>query len=202
MQFNVEKYRIVMTRVAAAVAAVALLSCKSHWEGKNEMITLTLFVIGIVLVGIASLGRMWCSLYIAGYKDESLITQGPYSVCRNPLYFFSMLGAVGIGFCTETLIFPALFLLLFALYYPLVIRSEEKRLHELFGDEFDRYRRRVPAFFPKRALFEEPGSYKVTPAVYRIHMYSALWFVWIVGILEVVEGLRDAGVIGSLWTVY
>ena len=55
------------------------------------MITLTLFAIGIALVGISSLGRMWCSLYIAGDKDESLMTQSPYSACRNPLYFFGMM---------------------------------------------------------------------------------------------------------------
>ena len=202
MQLSVEKSRIVITRMAAAAAAVALLGTESLWEGADGIMTLVLFVAGMVLVGIASLGRMWCSLYIAGYKDETLITEGPYSVCRNPLYFFSLLGAVGVGLCTETLLFPLVFLVLFALYYPFVIKSEERRLKQLFGAQFDRYAGRVPAFFPRRCLFEEPESYRVNPAVYRVHIYSALWFVWIVGILEVVEGLREAGIIGTLWSVY
>ena len=202
MQLNVEKSRIIITRMAAVAAAVALLGSKSRWEESDGIMTLVLFVAGIVLVGIASLGRMWCSLYIAGYKDETLITTGPYSVCRNPLYFFSLLGAAGIGLCTETVLFPLAFLVLFALYYPFVIKSEEKRLKKLFGDQFESYAHRVPAFFPNRSLFEEPENYRVNPAVYRVHMYSALWFVWIVGILEVVEGLREAGLIGALWAVY
>jgi protein-S-isoprenylcysteine O-methyltransferase Ste14 len=36
--------------------------------------------------------RLWCSLYISGYKNSQLITSGPYSLCRNPLYFFSFVG--------------------------------------------------------------------------------------------------------------
>jgi hypothetical protein len=35
------------------------------------------------IAAVASLGRMWCSLYIAGSKDKELITNGPYSLCRN-----------------------------------------------------------------------------------------------------------------------
>ncbi|MGB4295037.1 MAG: hypothetical protein WBJ16_05340 [Smithellaceae bacterium] len=46
-----------------------------------------LFLMGAVLVGVASMGRLWCSLYIAGYKAEILVTEGPYSITRNPLYF-------------------------------------------------------------------------------------------------------------------
>jgi hypothetical protein len=33
-------------------------------------------------------------------------------------------------------------------------------------------------------------------------MFSALWFVWLVGVLEVIEGLREIGVLTSFWSVY
>ena len=36
---------------------------------------------------------------------------------------------------------------------------------------------------------EEPETYQVNPLVFRIHIFSALWFVWIAGILEVKKGL-------------
>ena len=39
----------------------------------------------------------WSSLYIAGRKGRELVTVGPYSTCRNPLYFFSIVGAAGMG---------------------------------------------------------------------------------------------------------
>ena len=52
-----------------------------------------LFLVGCLCVGAAMAGRMWCAQYIAGYKNDVLVREGPYSVCRNPLYFFSFLGA-------------------------------------------------------------------------------------------------------------
>ncbi len=197
-----EKYRMVISRVAAVIVLFLLFTTKSHWEAQNEAVTFLLFMLGMVLVGIASLGRMWCSLYIAGYKDDQLVTEGPYSLCRNPLYFFSLIGAVGIGVATETLTFPILFTVLFALYYPFVILSEERRLKQLFGTSFDDYAIRVPRFFPKLSTFSEPENYNVKPVVYRNHIFSALWFVWLIGVLEVIEGLREIGVISSLWSLY
>ena len=143
-----EKYRIVLSRVVAAISVFFICTSKSYWETEDKILTVFLFFVGMVLVAIASLGRMWCSLYIAGYKNNTLVTQGPYSICRNPLYFFSMLGAVGIGCATETLTFPIVLIILFALYYPFVIKGEENRLRQLFGDEFEEYTQKVPAFFP------------------------------------------------------
>ncbi|QTA89120.1 methyltransferase family protein [Desulfonema magnum] len=202
MKFNTEKYRIVLSRIAAAAALFFLCGTQSRWETENELITLFLFLIGMIFVAVASLGRMWCSLYIAGYKDEKLITKGPYSVCRNPLYFFSMIGMVGIGCATETFTFPAIFIVLFSAYYPFVIRSEEKRLKKYFGVRFEEYMKKVPSFFPSLSNFEEPDNYNVNPVVYRRHIFSALWFVWTVGILELIEGLRELGLFGFLWSLY
>lgn len=197
-----EKYRIILTRAAAIIIVLFLISTESYWESANEFITFFLFLTGMFLVGIASLGRMWCSLYIAGYKDDQLVTQGPYSLCRNPLYFFSMIGVLGLGFATETFTFPIIFILVFSLYYPFVIKSEEQRLQTLFGNAFDDYIKQIPRFFPRFSTFSEPKDYAVKPAVYRNHMFSALWFVWLIGVLEVIEGAKEIGLLKSLWTIF
>lgn len=55
-----------------------------------------LFLLGLLLVGVATVGRLWCSLYISGHENSELITTGPYSLSRNPLYFFSLPGFAGI----------------------------------------------------------------------------------------------------------
>ena len=86
----------------------AITVSSSAWEIKAPFFNTILFFIGIILVGIASLGRLWCSLYIAGYKTDNLVTEGPYSMCGNPLYFFSFIGALGIGFASETLLVPVI----------------------------------------------------------------------------------------------
>ena len=200
MRTRYEKLRLPVSRLASAAAVFFLLFSTNRWETRGEGIATGLFTLGMFLVAIGSLGRMWCSLYIAGYKDQVLITQGPYSTTRNPLYFFSVFGALGVGFCTETFTFPALLLAVMILYYPLVVRKEERRLRERFGGDFDDYARRVPAFFPNLALFSEPDTYLVKPIVYRRHMFSALWFVWIVGLLELAEGLKELGWMPSFWS--
>ena len=202
MKTKFEKYRMLISRLAATVVMVFLLCTQSKFEGKDEMLASVLFLVGIVLVAGASLGRMWCSLYIAGYKNNTLITQGPYSLCRNPLYFFSLMGLVGIGCATETFTFPIVFVALFASYYGFVIKSEENRLRHNFGAVFEAYEKRVPAFFPKFSSFDEPENYNVKPRVFRAHIASALLFIWMVGLLEMLEGLREMGVLPTVWTVY
>ncbi|NCC93306.1 MAG: isoprenylcysteine carboxylmethyltransferase family protein [Opitutae bacterium] len=202
MRTRYEKLRLPVSRLASAAAVFFLLLSTNRWEDGREAITTGLFTLGMFLVAIGSLGRMWCSLYIAGYKDQVLITQGPYSMTRNPLYFFSAFGALGVGFCTETFTFPVLLLTVMILYYPLVVRKEERRLRERFGREFDDYAHRVPVFFPDFSLFSEPDTCVVKPVVYRRHMFSALWFVWIVGLIEFAEGLKELGWMPSFWSFW
>ena len=39
----------------------------------------------LLAVSASVLGRVWCSVFIAGRKDEQLVVTGPYSTCRHPL---------------------------------------------------------------------------------------------------------------------
>jgi hypothetical protein len=60
----------------------------------------------------------------------------------------------------------------------------------------------VPAFFPRFSNFYEPDNYNVKPSVYRRHIFSALWFIWLVGIIEVIEGMKELGFLKALWSLY
>jgi len=199
---RLEKNRILLTWIAAASALLLFVTSENSWESRNKAIPVCLFSLGLVFIGLASLGRMWCSLYIAGHKDGRLVTEGPYSMCRNPLYFFSLLGVLGIGCCTEMLTFPLLFVGAFVVFYPAVIRREEQRLEELFGAEFQAYQQGVPPFFPKLSAFREPENYSVRPAAYRRAMFDALWFVWIAGLFEIIEALKETGLLAGMWSAY
>ncbi len=198
----IEKLRIHLSQIFCVILFLLIALTDSAWETKSLLMGKFLFLGGVTLVGIASMGRLWCSLYIAGYKTNNLVTDGPYSVSRNPLYVFSLLGAMGIGLISETLLIPALILIAFAIYYPSVIRSEEGGMKEFHGEAFESYCARVPSFFPKMSLLREPESYLTKPKVFKQHIFSALWFIWFIGIMEFIKGLHAIHVLPTLFSIY
>jgi protein-S-isoprenylcysteine O-methyltransferase Ste14 len=201
MRSAFEDWRLVVSRVLIWPLFLLLMMTASRWQGRAG-IDGALFLLGTVLVGFATIGRLWCSLYICGYKTRFLVTGGPYSMCRNPLYLFSAIGSVGIGLATQTLIVPAVLIVLFALYYPLVIRAEEKRLLSLHGDAYQTYLSTVPRFWPRSLKVSEPQEYPVVPAKFRRAMFDAIWFVLVLGVLKLAESLRASSILPTLLKLY
>lgn len=185
----ITSYRILSSRVLVVGFFLLLLFTESAEEG--SIISSLLFLVGLVLIGAATVGRLWCAMYISGYKSSELITSGPYSISRNPLYFFSLLGWLGAGLATETVSFGIAFALIFWVVYPHIINHEERYLHAKFGHAFTDYCARTPRFFPNLKGFQEPESYVVNPRLFRRAMGDVLWFIWLVGIVEFVEALHE-----------
>ena len=197
-----EHQRTGLSKLVAALAFILVALTQSHWELHHENVATFLFSTGLGLAAIGATGRIWCSFFISGRKDGELVTEGPYSISRNPLYVFSCIGLVGVGLSTETLTYPLLFLVIFGLYYPGIMAREERRLEELFGESFRQYRQRVPRFWPNRGLYSEPASWSSNPRLFRRHILSDIWFVWIAAIIELVEGLRNVGWLTHLLTLW
>jgi len=197
-----EHQRTGLSKLVAALAFILVALTQSHWELHHENVATFLFSTGLGLAAIGATGRIWCSFFISGRKDGELVTEGPYSISRNPLYVFSCIGLVGVGLSTETLTYPLLFLVIFGLYYPGIMAREERRLEELFGESFRQYRQRVPRFWPNRGLYSEPASWSSNPRLFRRHILSDIWFVWIAAIIELVEGLRNVGLLPHLLTLW
>lgn len=154
-------------------------------------VQLIIFAAGIILVSIASIGRLWCMLYISGYKTKRLVVAGPYSLCRNPLYFFSFLGIAGLGLTTESFLYTSAFVLPFLVLYPRVVRHEEAKLLEIHPDEYPAYFQNTPRFIPLLSGFHEPEEYVVDPRRFRRHIGSALVFIWLIAFFELIEGLHE-----------
>jgi hypothetical protein len=56
---------------------------------------------------------------------------------------------------------PAVFIVsgnFLSLQYILIIKAEEKKLKELFGDKFDRYREAVPRFLPRLSPYPQRSN--------------------------------------------
>ncbi|MFZ5876636.1 MAG: methyltransferase family protein [Nitrospirota bacterium] len=106
------------------------------------------FAAGLVLVVAGQLIRAWAAGHL--YKNERVVTSGPYAYVKNPLYLGTFL--IMVGFCAMAfnLILLAVGLVVFVAYYaPFKQRRESDRLRERFGEAWDRYDRAVPGYVPR-----------------------------------------------------
>jgi len=117
------------------------------------LLATTIAAIGVVSVCICytaarALGRQW-ALTARVVEDHELITEGPYSHVRNPIYLamFGMLVATGLTISRWQALLAGI--LIFLIRNEIRIRSEENLLRETFGSQFDEYASRVPAVFPR-----------------------------------------------------
>ena len=196
------RYRTKLSQALGLLYILAFTFSKKKLETEMPPVTGMMIIAGIVLVGSAIVGRLWCAQYIAGRKTDSLITEGPYSVCRNPLYFFSLLGGTGVGLCTESVTLALIIPAVFAVIYPITILNEERVLRGIHGKSYSDYVSRVPRFLPKWSLFREPAEYSVDTKIYRREMLDALYFAYVVGLFEMIEELVNGGIIKTFFTLY
>lgn len=100
------------------------------------------------LWGSHHLGRN-LTVTISTRADHALITSGPYSWVRHPLYTGGMVESLGVVFLVANW---AVAVSAFAFWVVVAIRTakEEAVLIETFGEEYCEYRRRVGRFLPLR----------------------------------------------------
>jgi protein-S-isoprenylcysteine O-methyltransferase Ste14 len=112
-----------------------------------------------VLIAVAGESiRLWSVSYAgsetrttSGVGGSNLVTQGPYSVVRNPLYIGNMMIYTGIGIMSNAL-FPYLqiFAFLYFLFqYYCIIRVEEEYLRKTYKENYEIYASFVNRFFPR-----------------------------------------------------
>ena len=102
--------------------------------------------------------RMWSVSYAGGETRTtkvgapSLCTAGPYGFVRNPIYVGNMLMYLGIviiaGSPNPTLMIITT-MTFFLIQYSLIISLEEEKLSELFGEEYNVYRKNVRSIIPR-----------------------------------------------------
>ena len=139
------------------------------WEDKLEKITsrtvplyamIVLLVIfanpswtsclfGIIFVAAGEALRFWATGHLR--KNEELTTSGPYAHMQSPLYFGSFIIATGLCIMARNpVIWILMTLIFFKSYIPRKQEREWGRLERMFGEDFLKYKREVPYFFPPR----------------------------------------------------
>ena len=85
---------------------------------------------------------------------DHLNTKGIYSVVRHPLYLANYLIWAGLLVYTMNIFAFIIVSLVYWIYYERIMMAEEAFLRGKFGDEFEEWAARVPAFLPKWSLHE------------------------------------------------
>lgn len=189
MHTAAERYRLGFSWVVGLFFVFSIIFSASAYE--ESQLYEFLELVGYGLIVLATLGRIWATVYIGGRKDEELCQDGPYSISRNPLYIFSLLGAIGIIFAAQKLTLLAIILPFFAYYY-FVIRGEEARLLDFFGQEYADYTKRVGRILPTFKTYTSQESFTVYPKVLFRSMIHASIFMWIFMLLEILEYLKES----------
>jgi len=195
-----KEYRIALSRIFGIIIIFLIVLSSSSFK-MPIVLELSTNFLSFIFVLICTFGRLWALTYISGHKTKDLITGGPYSIMRNPLYLFSLIGAIGIGLISQNILVLLSILLLFAFYYPFVIKAEEKGLENVHGEAFTDYKNRTPMFLPKPSLFYEPDYYPIDARLFRRAFFSVVWFPLIFMIVLTIGQLHDAGLVPVLFTV-
>ena len=199
MAATVQRRRKYATGLMLVLWLLAASVTDSRWQG-NPLISLAFFPLGSLLVGAGVIGRIWCLICIAGFKNEELITDGPYSLCRNPLYLFSLLATIGVGMGSGTVSFPILAVLGFAVWYPGVIRFESRNLAERHGENYHAYRKKTPALFPSFKEFHESSDHTVRSSSFRRGLFDTFWFFAVFVLMNILYGMHQIRVL-PVWYV-
>jgi len=192
----VERFRRKISLVAAfAFMTLVFLADTPEMKGLTAEL---LILPGILCVFVGVIGRLWCTTYIGGRKDNQLVTDGPYSLWRNPLYVFSFVGMIGVLLTTRVFLLAAVALPVFFVYYYFVIHNEEKRLLQLFGEEYAAYCARVKVLFPALSNYHSRTSFEMNPRYYKNAMADGSMFILALVTIEAIYRLKVAGIISPI----
>jgi len=157
-------------RLRATFAIYIALIAATTVAGPRELtgwLYYAMSTLGFIFVCLACLGRIWTSVFIAGHKDVDLVTSGPYALCRHPLYACSILGALGLGLTTRSLLLTGIVVALIAALVVYAAACEEQFLADSFPDQFAAYVLATPnKWWPRSRDAALPPNLAVQPAVY------------------------------------
>jgi protein-S-isoprenylcysteine O-methyltransferase Ste14 len=192
---SVQTIRKIVLLIAVAVLTTLFIVGGPRWPAHVDN---AIEWVGRGLIVICILGRTWCSLYIGGRKTSRLVMTGPYSVSRNPLYVFSMLGAAGIGAQLGSVSVAILAGVFAWIVHILVVMQEERLMLAAHGETFRDYEARVPRFLPRLSGWKNVEILEVQPRAVVTTFFDACIFLAAIPLAEFFEHFQRTGIIPIL----
>lgn len=197
MATNLNKSRIKLSKIALAIALLVIIFTKSFIEYESPIHEFIEFI-GYFFVAVCVMGRLYSTAFLGGFKNEQLITYGAFSIVRNPLYFFSLLGITGVALMSGHILLYVFLPLYFLFLYNGLIAREEEFLSEKFGTEYMDYKKRVPRLFPKFSLYQAPEVIQTVPKFLNNAFKDAIWWFLPFPLFEILEYVQESGMISPM----
>jgi protein-S-isoprenylcysteine O-methyltransferase Ste14 len=158
---NIARKRMAILRISIILIITFIIIDNnfSAFSLNIDMNTSLLFsYIGFSLVVLGGFGRIWASLYLEGFKTRKLIKEGPYSMVRNPLYFFSLILFLGMCFAIKSIAVSFALLVIFVLFHIPTILNEEKVLLSTHDESYKAYYESTPRLLPNIFKYKKTES--------------------------------------------
>jgi protein-S-isoprenylcysteine O-methyltransferase Ste14 len=111
------------------------------------------FFPGLLVSMMGEALQLWCMATIKTKK--ALTTTGPYMFVRNPMYIGRYFLILGILMMTGNIWLMLLATVIYYFYMVNRVNREEKILLELFGEDYEQFRRDVPPYLPTFRRFDK-----------------------------------------------
>ncbi|MEM0942092.1 MAG: isoprenylcysteine carboxylmethyltransferase family protein [Bacteroidota bacterium] len=111
---------------------------------------------GLILLLLGSSIRIWAILHLGKYfsnavsfnSEHKLIKSGPYKLIRHPSYLGAYLAIIGSALFLKSIVFFLIGLIVMLSAYLYRIKVEEIGLIELFGSEYQEYKKKSKKMIP------------------------------------------------------
>ena len=122
--------------------------------------------IGILFIALGEFLRIWAVGYAGGSTRATtlgaardLVTTGPYSYVRNPLYLGNFLLSFGVCIVANVLWLIPILIIGYLIQYLPIITVEETYLLESCGLIYQNYQEQVPRFLPQFHPYSTPSEH-------------------------------------------
>jgi protein-S-isoprenylcysteine O-methyltransferase Ste14 len=145
------QYRIPLTAIALVGSWFWVLATPP-WIEEGEPIAWLTNAAAWGAFALGALVRIWATLWIGGRKKHTIVDDGPYRVCRNPLYVGTFAMVLGVALFLKSAVFAVALVFVWVLYAWFVVPAEERYMRGRFAAAYDDYCRRVPRWIPRFSL--------------------------------------------------
>ena len=135
------------------VNRTGILRYKLDLPAMVEVMGWLVFLVGMLLqlwtIKLLGGGRIMGLPEVTDIMESKIIMTGPFTVIRHPTYLSHSIMFIGVFFISGVIALGIITLIDAIIVNLFVIPLEDRELIERFGDDYRRYKNRVPAFFPE-----------------------------------------------------